>query len=567
MTPYRKFLEARDFLIEHRTDYETACRNFSRPEFDEFNWGLDFFDVQAKGNQSPALWIVEEDGSEIKLSFSEMSSRSNRVANFFRSHGLRRGDCVLVMLGNQAEIWETMLAAIKLGLIVIPCSVLLTADDLADRVARGRARLVVANFSEIEKFARIDDPLVRISVGGAAGDWIPYNDAHDESDSFAPRGVTKAADPLLLYFTSGTTSKPKLVLHSHESYPVGHLSTMYWIGLRPGDVHFNISSPGWAKHAWSSFFAPWNAGACVFVYNYERFDARKVLETLQRCRVTTVCAPPTVWRMLIQENLADYRVSLREIVGAGEPLNPEIIERVREAWNVTVRDGYGQTETTAQIGNTPGQKVKAGSMGRALPGYEVTLLDVDGEPAAEGEISLDLRERPVGLMLGYQNDAEKNTEALRGGFYHTGDVAVRDEEGYLTFIGRNDDIFKCSDYRISPFELESVLIEHESVAEAAVVPSPDPIRLSVPKAFVVLGRDRAADSETALSIFNHCRARMASYKRIRRIEFRELPKTVSGKIRRVEFRREEERRDLNVRNPLEFWEEDFADRFRKTKNG
>ena len=559
MNPTRKFLQARDFLLAHRLDYETAFRNFQPPELGEFNWALDFFDVQAAGNEALSLWIVEENGPELKISYAEMSKRSNRVANFFRSGGLKRGDHVLVMLGNQVEIWETMLAAIKLGLIVIPCSTLLTPADLADRIRRGRANLVVTNFSEIDKFSGIGDALVKISVGGAAGDWIPYQDAFSESASFAAEGVTKAADPLLLYFTSGTTSKPKLVLHSHRSYPVGHLSTMYWIGLKPGDVHFNISSPGWAKHAWSSFFAPWNAGATVFVYNYERFNAKKVLETLQRCRVTTLCAPPTVWRMLIQENLAEYQSSLREIVGAGEPLNPEIIEQVRAAWNITIRDGYGQTETTAQIGNSPGQTVKAGSMGRALPGYKVSLLDVDGDPAREGEVSLDLRARPVGLMLWYQEDAEKNTEAMRDGFYHTGDIAVRDEEGYLTFIGRNDDIFKSSDYRISPFELESILLEHEAVAEAAVVPSPDAVKLSVPKAFIVLSAGASADSATALSIFRHCRERLAPYKRVRRIEFAELPKTISGKIRRVELRKIEEARVSETRPGTEFREEDFSE--------
>lgn len=559
MTQTEKFLQARDFLLEHRLDYETAYRNFQPPEFDEFNWAIDFFDAQAKDNEATALWVVEENGPELKLSFAEMSERSNRVANFFRTHGLQRGDHVLVMLGNQVEIWETMLAAIKLGLVVIPSTTLLTADDLADRLKRGRARLVVTNFSEIEKFTRLDGDFVKISVGGAAAGWIPYQDAFSESAAFVPEGVTKASDPLLLYFTSGTTAKPKLVLHSHQSYPVGHLSTMYWIGLRPGDVHLNISSPGWAKHAWSSFFAPWNAGATVFVYNYERFNAEQVLETLRRCRVTTLCAPPTVWRMLIQENLANYRVSLREIVGAGEPLNPEIIEQVRAAWNITIRDGYGQTETTAQIGNSPGQPVKDGSMGRALPGYKAALLDLDGNPAREGEVSLDLRERPVGLMLGYRDDGEKNMEAMRDGFYHTGDIAVRDEEGYLTFIGRNDDIFKSSDYRISPFELESILLEHESVAEAAVVPSPDPVKLSVPKAFIVLSAGSAADSATALSIFRHCRERLAPYKRVRRIEFSELPKTISGKIRRVELRQAEESRDPESRAEVEFREDDFSE--------
>lgn len=559
MNPTKKFLQARDFLLEHRLDYETAYRNFQPPDFDEFNWAIDFFDVQAQDNEATALWIVEENGVELKLSFDEMSRRSNQVANFFRALGIKRGEHVLVMLGNQVEIWETMLAAIKLGIVIIPCSTLLTAADLTDRIERGRVRLIVTNFSEIDKFSEINGNFVKISVGGSSEDWITYQEAFGEKTSFVPDRETKASDPLLLYFTSGTTAQPKLVLHSHQSYPVGHLSTMYWIGLMPGDVHFNISSPGWAKHAWSSFFAPWNAGATVFVYNYDRFNAKKVLETLGRYGVTTLCAPPTVWRMLIQENLADYETNLREIVGAGEPLNPEIIEQVRESWNITIRDGYGQTETTAQIGNSPGQEVKAGSMGKALPGYQAILLDVDGNPAAEGEVSLALSQKPVGLMLGYQDNLEKNLAAMRDGFYHTGDIAVRDEDGYLTFVGRNDDIFKSSDYRISPFELESVLLEHEDVAEAAVVPSPDRVKLSIPKAFVVLREGASPNAETALSILRHCRQRLAPYKRVRRIEFSMLPKTISGKIRRVELRKTEERRDLKIRQTSEFWEEDFSE--------
>ncbi len=260
---------------------------------------------------------------------------------------------------------------------------------------------------------------------------------------------------MLLYFTSGTTAQPKLVHHSHQSYPVGHLSTMYWIGLQPGDVHWNISSPGWAKHVWSSLFAPWNAGATVFVYNYSRFSAKNTLDMLARKPVTTLCAPPTVWRMLIQERLADYRVNLREAVGAGEPLNPEVIERVKAAWDITIRDGFGQTETTALVGNSPRQTVKPGSMGRPLPGYRVEFLDVEGRLAREGELCLNLSPPPLGLMLGYADEVSKTADAMRGGYYHTGDVAYRDEAGYITYVGRADDVFKASDYRISPFELEA----------------------------------------------------------------------------------------------------------------
>jgi acetyl-CoA synthetase len=377
-----------------------------------------------------------------------------------------------------------------------------------------------------------------------------------------PTGETRATDPLLLYFTSGTTAQPKLVLHTHASYPVGHLTTMYWIGLRPGDVHWNISSPGWAKHAWSSVFAPWNAGATSFVFDYARFEPRRVLDALVRCGVKTLCAPPTVWRMLVGEDLKRWPVALRELVGAGEPLNPEVIERVQAAWGITIRDGYGQTETTAMIANSPGQVVKLGSMGHPLPGYHVVLLDPHGQEGDQGEVALALDPPPLGLMAGYLDDAERMAAATAGGYYRTGDVAERDADGYLTFVGRADDVFKSSDYRISPFELESALIEHPFVAEAAVVPSPDPLRLSVPKAYLALRPGAEPSRETALEVFRFVQERLPGYKRIRRLEFADLPKTISGKIRRVELRaREADRhgagRDVAARAPGEFWEQDF----------
>ncbi len=391
------------------------------------------------------------------------------------------------------------------------------------------------------------------------GQWIPYSEAASAPADFTPDGVTHASDPLLLYFTSGTTAQPKLVGHTHASYPVGHLSTMYWIGLQPGDVHLNISSPGWAKHAWSNLFAPWLAQATILILNQARFNAAGMLKALGDCGVTTFCAPPTVWRMLIQADLsaADTH-ALRECVAAGEPLNPEVIEQVRKAWGITVRDGFGQTETTAQVGNPPGQPLKPGSMGRPLPGYPVVLVDpISGAPGRDGEICLDLSRRPLGLMTGYQDDAGRDAEAMRGGYYHTGDVATAGDDGYITYVGRTDDVFKASDYRISPFELESVLIEHAAVAEAAVVPSPDPIRLAVPKAYVILAAGAEPSPETAQDIMNFVRERVPGYKRIRRIEFADLPKTISGKIRRVELRSQEEAGRAG-RGSTEFWEEDFS---------
>ena len=498
------FLACRDLLLNARTDYARAVREFRWPALQLFNWALDYFDCIARDNDRPALHVVEEDGTEQVRSFAELAADSNRVANYLRGLGAVRGDCLLLMLGNQVELWETLLAAMKLGLVVTPATTLLTPADVQDRVDRGRVRFVVAGAASVSKFESVRGDLRRVVVGADTPGWGRYDESRRAGAHFDPAGTTAAYDPLLLYFTSGTTSKPKLVVHTHQSYPVGHLSTLYWMGLQPGDLHWNISSAGWAKHAWSCVFAPWNAQATVFSCNYSRFNASAVLEALVRYDVTTLCAPPTVWRMLIQEPLENHRVALREALSAGEPLNPEVIERVRRAWGLTIRDGYGQTETTAQIGNPPGQACKPGSMGRPLPGYRIVLVDPEGRVSeTEGEICLPLEGRPLGLTDGYADDGQRTSDAMRSGYYHTGDIAMRDVDGYLTFVGRADDVFKASDYRISPFELESALLEHPAVAEAAVVPSPDPVRHAVPKAFVVVApgftpdRARRRSSPTA----------------------------------------------------------------------
>src|ERR1700733_13322646 len=535
---------ARDLLLRHREDYEAAMAAFAWPRLDEFNWALDWFDVLAAEHPDrDALRVVTAD-SDTRLTYAQMAARANQVANWLRDLGVRRGDRVLLMLGNIAPLWEVILASIKLGAVIIPASTLLGPEDLADRIARGGVRHVITEDAHAPKFEGLDGTWTRVVVGAAAPGWHHYDDAGSAPADFTPGGPTKATDPLLLYFTSGTTAQPKLVEHTHASYPAGHLSTMYWIGLQPGDVHLNISSPGWAKHAWSNVYAPWNAGATALILGYERFSPQALMDTIGGYGVTTFCAPPTVWRMLIQADLSACDVSaLRECVAAGEPLNPEVIDQVRRAWEITVRDGYGQTETTAQVGNSPGQPLRPGSMGRPLPGYTVALVDpVTGEPGQEGEICLDLERRPLGLMTGYRGDEERAAEAMRGGYYHTGDVASRDADGYLTYIGRTDDVFKASDYRISPFELESVLIEHEAVAEAAVVPSPDPMRFAVPKAYVTLAAGFEPSAETAVAILGYARQRLAPYKRIRRLEFSELPKNISGKIRRGELRAQETER-------------------------
>ena len=531
--------EARDQLLSMRGEHAMAVEKFVWPDVGpRFNWAHDWFDVFARGNARPGLVVVEEDGVAASYSFDELCHASDQVAAWLGEQGVRRGDAVIVMLGNQVELWQTMLAVMKLGAVIMPTTTAVSPVELVDRIERGNARFVVCNQDDVEKFIAV------------AGDYRLIT-TEDLAAAYAldveplPHPGTAPGDRLLLYFTSGTTNRPKLVEHTQVSYPVGHLTTMYWIGLQPGDAHLNISSPGWAKHAWSCFFAPWLAEATVVVYNYARFDAKALLGVLRDQNVTTFCAPPTVWRMLINTDLTGGPSSLREVIGAGEPLNPEVIAQVQRQWGLTIRDGFGQTETTAQVGNTPGSAVKPGSMGRPLPGVPVVLVDpVTGEPTSdEGELCLDLTGNngggPLNLMTGYQGDEERNSEAMAGGFYHTGDVASIDHDGYITYVGRTDDVFKASDYKISPFELESVLIEHPAVAEAAVVPAPDPVRLAVPKAYVALAPGHEPSAETARSILAYARTHLAPYQSVRRLEFFELPKTISGKIRRVELRARE----------------------------
>jgi len=546
------FAQAREVLLSRRDDYETAYAEFEWPRPTQFNWAYDWFDRLADGNHAPALIVANAEGAAETLSFDEMARRSRQAANFFTGLGVKRGDRVLLMLDNVPALWESLLGLMRIGAAVVPTTTLMNAEGVAYRVDAARVSHVVAGADCLEQCSGLPEGVTRILVGGTAPGWRDYAAACEASADFEPQGTTRSDDPFLLYFTSGTTARPKLVAHTHLSYPAGHLSTMYWIGLREGDRHLNISSPGWAKHAWSSVFAPWNAGATVVALNSGRFDPVRTLEWIRDLEVTTLCAPPTVWRLFIQQDLGVFRTRLRELVGAGEPLNPEVIERVRRAWRLTIRDGYGQSETTAMIANSPGQAVKPGAMGRPLPGYHPVLLDLDGKPVDEGELALPLDPPPAGLMKEYLGDPERTAVAMGGGYYRTGDIARRDEDGHYWYVGRADDVFKSSDYRISPFELESALIEFEAVAEAAIVPAPDPVRLAVPKAYITLRRGYAPDLETARRIYLFARERLAPYQRIRRLEFLELPKTISGKIRRVELRRHA-REDSST----EFREEDL----------
>jgi acetyl-CoA synthetase len=553
------FREARDLLLSFHGDYHGARAAFVWPRPERFNWALDWFDAELAAGDHGSKTALKIVGDRVEIrTFADLAHESSRLANGLRGLGAKRGDRLLMMLGVGPELWATMLAAMKLGLVLIPAMPALGPADVADRLDRGRAKYLITHSAEAEKFGRAAENIERVAVGAPPPGWRSYDALLRSADRFEPDGPTGADDPMLLYFTSGTTARSKLVVHSHASYPIGHLSTMYGLGLKPGDAHLNISSPGWAKHAWSSVFAPWNAGAAVIALA-GRFEPVAALDALIEHEVTTFCAPPTVWRMLIQHDLKQWKVALREVNAAGEPVNPEIIEQVRRVWGLTLRDSYGQTETTMMIGNSPGEAVVPGSMGRPLPGYRIVLIDADGLESDSGEIAIPLRPRPVGLMRGYQSD-EGELMPIEGEYYRTGDVASRDAQGHIAFIGRADDVFKSSDYRLSPFELESVLIEHVAVAEAAVVPAPDPLRHTIPKAYVTLVAGHAADRATAGAIFAHLRERLSPYKRVRRIEFFELPKTISGKIRRVELRmRESALADRGERAEGEFRIEDFPE--------
>lgn len=555
------YRRARDLLQDLSQDYEKAVTEFEWPDFGStFNWAIDWFDAIARGVERPALWIVEEDGSEATFSFDDMARRSDQVAAHLLANGVARGDRVLLMLDNQVELWDSMLAVMKLGGVILPTTTALGPLELVDRIERGQARHVVVNSADVDKFDHVPGRYTRFVVGSTPQGCIAFRNAYESDVPATTHPGTAPSDPQLLYFTSGTTSRPKLVEHTQVSYPVGHLATSFWIAAKPGDVHLNISSPGWAKHAWSCFFAPWIAEATIFVHNYSRFDPAALLDQIRRVGVNTFCAPPTVWRMLIKADLTGGRGSLRELLSAGEPLNPEVMDQVNDAWGLTIRDGYGQTELPLAVGNVPGMPVKPGSMGLPLPGVPVVLVDpLTGEPSSEGEICVDLSRRPMSLMTGYRDDDERNAEAMAGGYYHTGDVASRDDDGYIFYIGRTDDVFKASDYKISPFELESVLIEHPAVAEAAVVPAPDELRLAVPKAYVLLAAGFEPSRDTALSILRHAREKLAPYQRIRRLEFSDLPKTISGKIRRVDLRVREERSAAGAEQVPEFRDDQFPE--------
>lgn len=540
----RKMIAEREFA---------ALRDLIIVKPKKFNWVAEVFEkinVQDHPNDRALIWT---DGAQTKtFSFEDLSILCNHFLNFLRQHGVHSNAVIFSQLPLLPENWLTTLVAIKGGFRLVPAATILSVNDIVYRFGKLKPEVVIA---DSENAAKIDEAEVlsgefislKISVNGTRQGWVSFEKIYDES-RMADAADTNADDPLFLFFTSGTTGMPKVVTHTHVSYPMGHLTTASWIGIKQGDVHYNISQPGWAKFAWSSFFAPWNVGATIFAfYQKGRFNAGEQLSMIEKHKITTFCAPPTALRMLILEDLKSYSFKLRECVAAGEPLNPEIIEVWKNGTGLTIRDGYGQTESTLLVANLPDGQLKYGSMGKPTFLYDIIIADEDGNELPvneEGDITVKTDTgKPNGLFTEYFGEPDKEKEVFRHHLYYTGDKAYKDDDGYIWFVGRDDDVIKSSDYRVGPFEVESVLLEHECVVESAVVGSRHAVRGFVIKAFIVLNAGYTPDEQNAKEIFTFAKKNLAAYKTPRIIEFvTELPKTISGKIRRVELRAGEEQK-------------------------
>lgn len=550
-------------IISENTYDDLKKIKLEKPEY--FNWVEDIFEgihLAERPNKTALLWTNGEE--TIEYSFKNMSEKSNQLLNFLRNKGVVQHDIILAQMMLQPTSWHTILTTIKGGFELIPTATIMGSGDLAFRFEKTLPKVVVADAENAEKTDEAEKVSgknidIKIICDGTREGWYSLADIEKESIT-AEAARTKSDDTLFMFFTSGTTGMPKIVCHTHFSHPVGHLTTACWIGLNEDDIHYNISQPGWAKFAWSSFFAPWNVGATIFAHHtYERFNAKRTLSLIEKHKISTLCAPPTVLRLFIQEDLESFDFSLRQCVAAGEPLNPEIIEEWKSGTGILIRDGFGQTESTCLVGNLPNQLVKFGSMGKPMFMYDVLIADEDGNILAdneEGNICIRMDKTTInGIFKGYLFDKVKQAQVFKNGMYYTGDKAYRDTDGYIWFIGRDDDVIKASDYRIGPFEVESVLLEHEAVLESAVVGSPHPIKGYEVKAFIILKENQVPSEALAKELFDYSRIHLAPYKIPRILEFvTELPKTISGKIRRVEIRaKESENKAKKIKSDTEFF--------------
>jgi acetyl-CoA synthetase/medium-chain acyl-CoA synthetase len=542
------------------TNYEETRRSFAWQVSDDYNFALDTIGHWATEPDRLAMLWLGADGREERYTFVHFDEASSRLAHALDRLGIQKGDRVLVMLPRVPEWWETMLGLMKLGAIGIPCTTLLTSKDIQYRAELAGATAIVTDGAGAEKFAQVraQCPAMRLALvvgeteeSAAPDGCVGYHPAVDISSPTWDERRTVSSDPALIYFTSGTVGYPKMVLHTHASYPIGHTAVTgrYWLDLTPDDLHWNLSEMGWAKAAWSNFYGPWGNGAALFIQDARgKFNARETLELLAKYPITTFCAPPTAYRLLVQEDLASYQLAaLRHCVGAGEPLNPEVIDAWQRATGLTIHDGYGQTETVLLCGNFPGEAVRPGSMGKPAPGFDLAVIGHDSAelgPNQEGDIAVRVQPtRPLGLFQEYWQTADAMARSFKGEWYLTGDRAYRDADGYFWFVGRADDVIISAGYRIGPFEVESALVEHPAVVESAVVASPDPVRGEIVKAYVILAPGYAASDQLATELQDHVKTVTAPYKYPREIEFvTELPKTISGKIRRVELRDRERAR-------------------------
>lgn len=549
MSAFSEFEKARNFLILHRADYKYVHRNFEWPRLQNFNWALDYFDVMAKDNPGIALWQVNENGSEKKYSFSEISARSNQVANFFRSQGIKKGQTMFLLVDDDPVLWEIMLAAMKIGAVMIPNSLYLSDSELKRRLSAQKVDVLICSHNICEKFSINSEGVKCIGIDTEKPGWTKFEEAYFESIEFVPTEETLVTDPLFKYFVLGPHSRDNVIEHTQGSFTIGHLSTMYWMGLHPKDVHLSVNSTGWSQHGWSSFIAPWNAEATIFVFKEKRFDPAKVLKALEEYPITSILAPPVVWRRICELDLEDAHTSLRELLSTGDVLGSDTISRVYRAWGKFIRNGYSLTETPVLIGVPPQDEDAYGSLGVEMPGFDILLLDKDGRKATYGEICVETE----GGLWGVEKSLE-----LDGTVFHTGDYAFKDNRGNFSYSNREDGMFKTSGYKVSPYEIESILRENPYIREVVVIPSPHPHKESVPKAFVSLIKGKAPSKELAQDILSFSQNRISAFKRIRRLEFGEIPRDTEGQILRKELVRKEIEKIRNQsRSTYEFWEEDY----------
>ncbi len=547
----------------HMTDYEAERRNFHLEVPEYFNFATDVIGKWASDPNKLAMLWIGQNGEEQQLTFAHFAERSSRAANAFARLGIQKGDRVLVMLPRIPEWWESVLGLMKIGAIPIPSTTLLTPKDIQFRAEVAEVAAFITDSEGAEKFdqVRSECPTVKVAilvepnadVGGREG-WTSYQQIVDEASSEFTGPKTRSDDACLVYFTSGTVGYPKMVLHTHASYPIGHTITgRYWLDLHEDDLVWNLSEMGWAKAAYSNLFGPWIMGAAMFIQDARgKFNALETLEMLHKYPITTLCAPPTAYRMMVLDEPMAYLKAnppkaLRYCTGAGEPLNPEVIKIWRDVTGMTIRDGYGQTETVILCANFPPLEVKPGSMGKPSPGFDVSVIDHDGSelpPNKEGDIAVRVKpQRPIWLFKEYWRNPDATSACIRGDWYITGDRAYKDEDGYFWFVGRADDVIISAGYRIGPFEVESALKEHPAVAESAVVASPDEMRGEIVKAYVILAPGYTRSPELASELQEHVKRVTAPYKYPREVEFVDnLPKTISGKIRRVELREMERKK-------------------------